>query len=176
LPGKTTHGIIKTQRKHPTANNIILSPLVMTTTTATTTTMTMILPTYLLMLLLCLWATTTSAAFMMTPNENLCKTTKTTTTTLFGYVPDGMSPEQWRKLKEKEKQAKTNKDLGAYGPSTFQSRSLRAFQQVRQEWMRLCSVPRIMQVIGIHFIPIRIFSFTRLLLLRSLDRTWKQER
>jgi hypothetical protein len=82
--------------------------------------------------LLCLWVTGT-AAFMVTQHENLCHP-RTTTSTLFGYIPDGMSPEQWRKLKEKEKQT-TNKDLGAYGPSTFQSRSLRAFQQVREERM-----------------------------------------
>jgi hypothetical protein len=54
-----------------------------------------------------------------------------TTLLYMGYVPDGMSPEQWRKLQEQEKKAKGNKDYGAYGPSTFKSRSLRAFQQVR---------------------------------------------
>lgn len=47
-----------------------------------------------------------------------------------GYVPDGMSPDQWRKLQEKERKAKGNKDLGSYGPSSFKSRSLKAFQQV----------------------------------------------
>jgi hypothetical protein len=47
-----------------------------------------------------------------------------------GYVPDGMSPDQWRKLQEKERKAKGDKDLGAYGPSSFKSRSLKAFQQV----------------------------------------------
>ncbi|KAG7351182.1 hypothetical protein IV203_010542 [Nitzschia inconspicua] len=52
-----------------------------------------------------------------------------TTALAGGYVPDGVSPDEWRKLKEKERQDKINKDLGAYGPSTFKSRSLRAFQQ-----------------------------------------------
>ena len=45
-----------------------------------------------------------------------------------GYVPDGMSPEQYRKLQEKEKQAKANKNFAAYGPQSFKSRSLQSFQ------------------------------------------------
>jgi urocanate hydratase len=48
---------------------------------------------------------------------------------LYGYVPDGVSPEQWRKIKENENAKAKQKNLGAYGPSTFQSRSLRAFQE-----------------------------------------------
>jgi hypothetical protein len=44
-----------------------------------------------------------------------------------GYVPDGMSPEQYKKLKEKEN-AK-NKNLGAYGPQSFKSRSMISFQK-----------------------------------------------
>jgi hypothetical protein len=46
-----------------------------------------------------------------------------------GYVPDVMDPDQWRKLKENEMNAKRNKNLGAYGPSSFKSRSLQAFQK-----------------------------------------------
>ena len=33
-----------------------------------------------------------------------------------GYVPDGMSPEQYRKIREKEMTEKNAKNLGAYGP------------------------------------------------------------
>jgi hypothetical protein len=46
-----------------------------------------------------------------------------------GYAPDGMTPEQYRKLREKELQEKNAKNLGAYGPKSFQSRSLRSFQE-----------------------------------------------
>lgn len=48
---------------------------------------------------------------------------------LFGYVPDGMTPEQYKRFKETEKKDKAQKDFGRYGPSTFQSRSLQAFQK-----------------------------------------------
>lgn len=48
---------------------------------------------------------------------------------LHEYVPDGMAPEQWRKLKEKEMNSKANKNFGAFGPSSFKSRSLQAFQK-----------------------------------------------
>jgi hypothetical protein len=40
-----------------------------------------------------------------------------------------MTPEQWRKLKENEKSAKAKKNFGAFGPQSFKSRSLQAFQQ-----------------------------------------------
>jgi len=46
-----------------------------------------------------------------------------------GYVPDGMSPEQYSRLREKEKQSDARKKFGAYGPQSFQSRSLQSFQQ-----------------------------------------------
>ena len=45
------------------------------------------------------------------------------------YIPDGMTPEQWRRLKEEEAKAQAKKKLGAYGPQTFQSRSMAAFQK-----------------------------------------------
>jgi hypothetical protein len=46
-----------------------------------------------------------------------------------GYVPEGMSPEQYRKLKQKEDDDKKNKKFGAYGPQTFKSRSMQSFQK-----------------------------------------------
>lgn len=46
-----------------------------------------------------------------------------------GYFPDGMSAEQYRKLREKEKEQESKKELGAYGPQSFKSRSLKSFQQ-----------------------------------------------
>jgi len=40
-----------------------------------------------------------------------------------------MTPEQWRKLQTKEKASKASKNYGAFGPQTFKSRSLKAFQE-----------------------------------------------
>jgi hypothetical protein len=40
-----------------------------------------------------------------------------------------MTPEQWKKLKQKEKASEANKKYGAYGPQSFKSRSMQAFQQ-----------------------------------------------
>jgi hypothetical protein len=40
-----------------------------------------------------------------------------------------MSAEQYRKLREKEKEQESKKKLGAYGPQSFKSRSLKSFQQ-----------------------------------------------
>ena len=46
-------------------------------------------------------------------------------TQLGAYVPSGMSPEEWEKIKAKEKKAKTN--LGAGGARGFKSRSFDSF-------------------------------------------------
>lgn len=46
-----------------------------------------------------------------------------------GYVPDGMTPEQYKKLRDKEKKQEAQKKFGAFGPQSFQSRSLRSFQE-----------------------------------------------
>ena len=46
-------------------------------------------------------------------------------TQLQAYVPSGMSPEEWEKIKAKEKKAKTN--LGAGGARGFKSRSFDSF-------------------------------------------------
>ena len=40
-----------------------------------------------------------------------------------------MSPEQWKKLQEKEKAEKSKKNFGAFGPQSFKSRSLQSFQK-----------------------------------------------
>ena len=42
-------------------------------------------------------------------------------TQLSAYVPSGMTPEEWEKIKAKERKAKTN--LGAGGARGFKSRS-----------------------------------------------------
>lgn len=46
-----------------------------------------------------------------------------------GYVPDGMTEQQWKKMKEQEEAEKAKKNFGAFGPQTFKSRSLKSFQK-----------------------------------------------
>ena len=45
-----------------------------------------------------------------------------------GYVPDGFTPEQWRKKQAAEKEKEKSKKYAAFGPQSFKSRSLQAFQ------------------------------------------------
>ena len=63
-------------------------------------------------------------------------------TSLNAYVPDGLTPAQYKKIKEKEQ--KKVKNLGNLGPRGFQSRSMQSFQV--SEWVSertrvLLSVP-----------------------------------
>jgi hypothetical protein len=46
-----------------------------------------------------------------------------------GYVPDGMTPDQYKKLKQKEQEDAKLKKFGAFGPQSFKSRSLQSFQK-----------------------------------------------
>ena len=46
---------------------------------------------------------------------------------LHGYVPSGMSAEQYKKLKDKEAQDKKKKNFGAGGARGFESRSMNSF-------------------------------------------------
>ena len=48
-------------------------------------------------------------------------------TQLNGYVPDGLTAEQWKKIKAKEQEKKKN--LGKLGPRGFKSRSFQSFQE-----------------------------------------------
>lgn len=50
---------------------------------------------------------------------------------MVGYVPDGLTPEQYKQIKAKE--AAKEKNLGKSGTNRFQSRSMYAFQ------VRLCN-------------------------------------
>ena len=52
-------------------------------------------------------------------------------TALSAYVPDGMSAEQWAKVKAKEKASKKN--LGANGPRGYRSRSFESYQKALEQ-------------------------------------------
>lgn len=54
-------------------------------------------------------------------------TTRQTLTVSYGYVPDGLTAEQYKKIKEKETAAAKN--LGKVGPRGFKSRSFQSFQE-----------------------------------------------
>ena len=45
------------------------------------------------------------------------------------YIPSGISKEQWKKMKESEKQKKSGKNLGKSGITTFKSRSFSDWQK-----------------------------------------------
>jgi hypothetical protein len=64
-------------------------------------------------------------AFSLAP----LSTSRLSTTRAFAYVPDGFTPEQWKKQKEKEAQEKKNKALGRVGPKGFKSRSFQSFHE-----------------------------------------------
>ena len=67
-----------------------------------------------------------SAAFVASP----LSPTAMESTRLFGYVPSGFTPEQYKKFKEEEAKKKiAKKNLGGLGPKGFKSRSFQSFQE-----------------------------------------------
>jgi hypothetical protein len=48
--------------------------------------------------------------------------------TTMEYIPSGMSKEQWKQMKEAEKQKAAKKNLGKVGITTFKSRSFADWQ------------------------------------------------
>ena len=48
--------------------------------------------------------------------------------TTMEYIPSGVSKEQWKKMKETEKQKQAKKNLGKVGITTFKSRSFSDWQ------------------------------------------------
>jgi hypothetical protein len=54
--------------------------------------------------------------------------TSTATTSLNAYVPDGLTADQYKRIKASD-EAKKGKNLGALGPRGFKSRSMQAWQQ-----------------------------------------------
>ncbi|CAN0426960.1 unnamed protein product, partial [Phaeothamnion confervicola] len=49
------------------------------------------------------------------------------------YIPDGLTAEQWRGIRQREQAATQGKNLGAVGVTKFKSRSQRAWQEAGAE-------------------------------------------
>lgn len=56
-----------------------------------------------------------------------------TTTLLNAYIPDGLTAEQYNKIKSQEAAKNKGKNLGALGPRGFKSRSMQAWQQAYEK-------------------------------------------
>jgi hypothetical protein len=67
-----------------------------------------------------------TSAFTSTPALSFTRSARTTP--LQAYVPDGLTAEQYKKIKEADKK-KIGKDLGRLGPRGFKSRSMQAWQE-----------------------------------------------
>jgi len=66
-------------------------------------------------------------AFQTQPSKSACASR------LYGYVPSGFTPEQYKKFKEDEKKKATaKKNLGGMGPRGFKSRSMQSFQEAME--------------------------------------------
>lgn len=70
-----------------------------------------------------------ASAFSPSPNVHVMRTSATS---LNVYVPDGLTVEQYRKIKAQD-EAKKGKNLGALGPRGFKSRSMYAWQQAYEK-------------------------------------------
>ncbi|GMH92392.1 hypothetical protein TrVE_jg3627 [Triparma verrucosa] len=79
----------------------------------------------LLLIALCLAVT---SSFTVVPSSSAVSARRVTTE-LFEYIPSGMSKEQWRKMKEAEKQKTAGKNLGKVGVTSFKSRSFAEWQK-----------------------------------------------
>lgn len=55
--------------------------------------------------------------------------TRLSSTAAYGYVPDGFTPESYKKFKEAEAKKKATQNLGGVGPRGFKSRSMQSFQE-----------------------------------------------
>lgn len=82
---------------------------------------------------------TTTALFLLTlmPSDAFAPTSKSlrsaqATTLSVGYVPDGLTPSQYRQIKQNDKK-KLGKDLGRLGPRGFKSRSMQAWQEAYEK-------------------------------------------
>mmetsp|Transcript_17448 Transcript_17448/g.22724 ORF Transcript_17448/g.22724 Transcript_17448/m.22724 type:complete len:241 (+) Transcript_17448:74-796(+) len=67
-------------------------------------------------------------AFVVSPTTlGTVQPQKAVSTKLNAYVPDGLTPEQWKKMKAKEEADRKQKNFGAGGARGFKSRSMQSF-------------------------------------------------
>jgi len=57
-----------------------------------------------------------------------------------GYVPDGLSPEQYQRIKQDEQKKLKGKNLGRLGPRGFKSRSMEAWQKAYERGLAKHSI------------------------------------
>jgi len=60
---------------------------------------------------------------VLVPNA-VSRTSACSTAITMGYIPDGMSKEEWEKIRQKEQAKTQGKNLGIQGVTTFRSRTL----------------------------------------------------
>lgn len=61
------------------------------------------------------------------PLRVVSPTTKASSAINMVYIPDGLSPTEWKKIQAEEKKKREN--LGKVGPQRFKSRSFQAWQE-----------------------------------------------
>ena len=70
-----------------------------------------------------------TVAFTTAPAFKPVTSTTSSTTSLFAYIPDGLTAEQYNKIKTQEATKYKGVDLGRLGPRGFKSRSMEAWQK-----------------------------------------------
>jgi hypothetical protein len=70
--------------------------------------------------------------FAFSPSPSIHRPS-TTTTAFHAYVPDGLTREQYEKIKMADQRKNKGKNLGALGPRGFKSRSMQAWQQAYEQ-------------------------------------------
>jgi hypothetical protein len=68
-----------------------------------------------------------------TATFNYLSLSRVTSSQLHAYVPDGLSKEQYEKIKRAEANKNKGKNLGALGPRGFKSRSMEAWQKAYEK-------------------------------------------
>jgi hypothetical protein len=73
------------------------------------------------------------SAYSFAPNASSQRASRVRTSRFRAYVPDGLTPEEYRRIKDRESQRTQGKDLGRLGPKGFKSRSLQGWQQALEK-------------------------------------------
>lgn len=80
-------------------------------------------------LLVACWQLPTATAF--TAPSHASNVPLRELTMMSGYIPDGLTADEWDKIKKKERQQR--RDLGRSGARGFQSRSMQSFQEALEK-------------------------------------------